>query len=351
MITSLLEFYFSKHYFYDSDNRYKLRIKDAIIKNELNDMSKAKLRFNQVMTYLGLEKLDNLSTNGTNVAIILGNIYFKENNKIVKADIEVDKNAGNVYVVIIKDETVVTILLLPDFLSNKDILDKCNNDPSSNKGDKLEKIIDIKGNNLDLNSKKRDNIIIDLDEEYSEFSLKWPIAQLKNNPWSKSAFSKIELDDIERKNIERKNKENDNKELFSPTIIPDDLKSSIPNKEFVIYQGKKILVNINGEIKFKTIRKLIVNEKSNIRTFSLEFENTLKPFDLKKDSIFIINPEMKNDEYIKLLNAFKLEEGNDLAFIGPIQSFNYYKKGKGGSEFDKIGIIISPRQFLTVPSK
>lgn len=351
MITSLLEFYFSKHYFYDSDNRYKIRIKDAVIKNDLIDINKAKLRFTQAMSYLSLEKLDNLSTKGENVALIFGNVYFRENSRIIKADIQVDKNNGNVYVAIIKDETVVTILLLPDFLSNKDILDKCNNDPSSSKGDKLNRIIGLDGRDLELDSKKRESIIIDLDEEYSEFSNKWPIPKLKNNPWSNSAFSKQELSDIERKNIDRDKKEQSNKTYFSPTIIPDDLKSSVPNKEFVIYQGKKILVNINGEIKWKTVRRLVIDEKGDNRKYQIEFENTLKPYDLKKNDVFIITPEMKNEEYNKLLKSFDIQDGESLSFMGPITNFNYYKKGKGGSEFEKIGIIISPRSYLNSPSK
>lgn len=348
MITSLLEFYFSKHYFYDSDNRFKLRVLNANILNNLTDMTKAKSRFVQAMSYLALEKLDGLSTNGKPVAIVFGGVMFAENGKMQTAKLEVDKSEGNTYVAIVTNENVVTLLLFPNSTSNQDIFDKVRKDTSEGKV-QIEKLINLKGETLDLNSQKREAIVIDLDIDIKEFNKQFPVAKLKNNVWSKSAFAKEELEDIMLKGKEREKEEMQNKVHFSPSAIPDNLKSFVPDKEFVIYEGMRILVKIGEEYKWKTIKKLNVSEKGDKREFTLEFENTLKPMPLTLGTIFVINPVMKNEEYLKLLSAFNLNPEDKLSFVGPIVKFNFYKKGKGGSDRDKLGVIINSRMWITTP--
>jgi len=347
MITSLNEFYFSKHYFYDNDNRFKLRVLDAKIMNNLSDMTKAKARFKQAMAYFCLEKLDKLSTTYNNVGLVIGNVFFRENGKIQAADLVVDKSEGNTYIAIIGNDTVVTLMLVSGNMSNGDIFAKHDNEKDHSK---LDKLIDINGKDLDLNSKKRETIIIDLDMDYAEFNKLYPVAKLKNNKWSTANFSKEEISDIEEHNKKREKDEIANKEHFSPSAIPEDLKAQVPDKEFVIYEGMKILVFVNNEIKWKTIKKLIINEKGEKREFSLEFENTLKPMPLEIGSAFVITPEMKNEEYSKLLKAFNIDDYSKLSFIGKITKFNFYKKGKSNSKVDKLGVLINSRQYIKTPN-
>jgi hypothetical protein len=315
--------------------------------NDLSDVTKAKARFKQAMSYYCLEKLDKLSTTYNNVGLVIGNVFFRENGKIQAADLIVDKSEGNTYIAIIGNDTVVTLMLVSGNMSNGDIFAKHDNEKDHSK---LDKLIDINGKDLDLNSKKRETIIIDLDMDYAEFNKLYPVAKLKNNKWSNINFSKEEISDIEEHNKKREKDEIANKEHFSPSAIPEDLKDQVPDKEFVIYEGMKILVFINGEIKWKTIKKLIINEKGDKREFSLEFENTLKTMPLELGSAFIITPEMKNEEYSKLLKAFDIDDDSKLSFIGKITKFNFYKKGKSGSKMDKLGVIINSRQYIKTPN-
>jgi hypothetical protein len=347
MITNLLEFYFSKHYFYDSDNRFKLRIKDAVILNELSQMDLAKTRFKQVLSYIGLTKLDNLSIQKYKAfGIVFGNLFFREHSKLIKANIQVDKSEGNIYVAIIKNETVVTILLLPDFMTNQDILEKCNKEANNAQ---LETLIDISGNKLDMDSKKRPSLIIDLDIEYKEFNSQYPVI-LKNNQWSSNVFSDIEIGDFKKNAFDIEKTQKDNKVILSGQVIPEDVKKFIPEKEFVIYVGKKIFVPYPDGIKEKVIKKLIINEKGDKREFSLEFENTLKPMKLDIGTQFIITPNFNNDALDKLVKSFNLESENDLSFQGPITKFSYYSKAKTKS-IEKLGIFINSRLFLNTGSK
>ena len=150
MITNINEFFFSKHYAYDSDNRFKLRIKDAIINNKLQNNELANSRFKKAMFYYGLDVLDKLATAMNPLAIVFGNIYFRENKKLILADISVDKSKGNIYVAIIKDQIVVTLLLYPALISNQDIFDKI----KQHDGTEVKKILDIDNTVLSLNDKK-----------------------------------------------------------------------------------------------------------------------------------------------------------------------------------------------------
>lgn len=350
MITSLLEFYFSKHYFYDEDNRFKLRVKDIKIHNDLPNMEQAVVRFRQAMSYLALERLDTLSTTLDGVAVILGAIFFRYTvdmqSKIVPANLEADKNSGNVYVAIVGMDRVVTILLLPSYLTNGDILEKVTKE---SKNVKIDRVINLDGAALPLESKSRPAIIIDLDVEFSDFARMFPTPKLKNNPWSDKAFSKIELEDILRNNKERERL--DAPAILSPSAIPANLKPLIPEKEFVIYEGMKIWVKYPDGVKEKVIKKLIVNATGDSKKFSLMFENTAKTMELEIGSQFVITPVMANDVYQKLIDGFNLDSGEGLSFLGPITKFNFYKKGKGGSDRDKLGVIISPRLWLSTGSK
>ena len=328
-----------------------LRIKNVkILNTELNDNVLAKQRFRQALSYLALEQLDKISTTIKSIGLVFGTIFFKENGKLIKANLtDGEKAEGNLYVAIIKDDTVVTLLLLNSNLSNQDILEKCNKNSDNVK---IEKLINIKGQDLDMSSNKRDAIIIDLDLPFAEWNKLYPIMpKLKNNPWSNSAFSKQEIEDMEIKQLDADKVKGKNKVYFSPMTIPMDLKPMIKEKEFVIYAGMNILVNIDGQIKNKIIRQLIVDERGEHRTFALEFENTLKPMNLALGTSFIISPEVKNVELLNLMGAFGLSENDEIAFQGPIVKFNYYKIGKGGSTIPKLGIVIQARQFLEIPTK
>ncbi len=343
MITSLLEFYFTKHYFYDNDNRFKLRVKDVKILNTLTNTDQALPRFRQALSYLALEKLDVLSTEPGGFIVMIGAIYFRDGGRLQPAQLEADKSDGNVYIAVVNDNQVITTFLVQSFMTNRDIIEKCNKD---SKNVKVEKMINLEGKELPLDSKQRPIVTIDLDSDFAEFSKEFPVARLKNNVWSDTAFTKIELDNIERLNKERIKKDAESGSM-SPMAIPANLKPFIPDKEFVISEGSQILVKYPDGIKSKTISKLIVNATGDKKKFTLEFKNTAKPMELVDGMPFIISPKMENDVYDKLIAGFGLESGTGLSFLGPIVKFNFYKKGKGGSDRDKVGVIISPRLWLS----
>lgn len=336
MITSINEFFFSNHYAYDSDNRFKLRVKEAIINNQFKDQALAESRFKKAMYFYGLGVLDKLATAINPLAIVFGNLYFRENKKLVLANISGDKNSGNIYTAIIKDQTVVTLLLYPSTFSNQDIFDKIKNHDNT----EVKELRDIDNNVLSLGDRKRKNIIIDLDISDTEFNAEYPAISLKNNPM-KGILTPSEIMAIED---EKKNAPK--AAVYSPTAIPMEFKNLVPNKEYVIYTGMEVLVNYPDGPKKKKIRSLIVDEKGASRKFSLEFENTAKPMPLELGTTFIISPKIANEEYRKLIDAFNLEDGTQVNFIGPITKFNFYKKGKGNSDRDKLGVIIDPRTYF-----
>lgn len=338
MITCINEFFFSKHYLYDTDNRFNKRIKNAQILNNLQDPEKADKRLKRALYFYALEMLDKTSIAINPIAITFGNLYFRENKKLQPAELEIDNTVkGNVYVAIIKEQTVVTILLMPLSVSNQDIYDKIRAHDDTN----IQQLRDIDLNQLSLDDRKRKTTIIDLDISDEEFNNQFTTPIVKNNALTlASGLTAKEIDDIKNHKVKEKPK-------YSLQSIPLELKNFVPNKEFVIYEGMEILVPYTGqEPKLKKIRKLIVDETGDSRKFALEFENTLKPLELNLNTTFIISPKMSNEVYKKLLTAFELEDGTIINFQGPITKFNFYKKGKGGSTVEKLGVIIDPKLYF-----
>ncbi len=337
MITSINEFFFSNHYAYDGDNRFKTRIKEAKIINKLDNIELAENRLKRALYYIGLEILDKQVNKINNIGVVFGNIYFRQNSKIIPAEIEIDKNrVGNVYVVIISNNTVVTLKLFPLTSTNQIISDDIKNET-----DNPIQLYDYNGNKLSLEDKKRPIIYIDLDISDDEFNKTYPKPILKNNK-PNGIFTTYEIEDMNKEISTRVEK----KDKFVPTIITSEMSKLVPNKEFVIYKGMEILVSYPDGPKKKIIRDLVVDEKGASRKFSLVFENTLKPMELNIGTTFIISPKMENDVYLQLLDGFNLEPGSELHFQGPITKFNFYKIGKGGSDRDKLGVIIQPRLYL-----
>lgn len=337
MITTINEFFFSKHYAYDTDNRFNLRIKNAKILNSLQNPELADIRLKKALYFYGLEMLDKLAIAIQPIAIVFGNIYFREKGRLIAANIEVDKSTGNVYTALINNQTVITLILLPINISNQEIFDKI----KKHDGTEVKQLRDMDGTILSLNDKKRKTIIIDLDIDDAEFAKQYPAITLKNNSIN-GILSPIEINKLE----DEKKIQKTQKTIFSSTAIPKEFTALIPNKEFVIYKGMEILVPYPDGPKKKIIRDLVIDEKGASRKFSLIFENTLKPMSLEIGTNFIISPKMANDTYNKLIDAFNLTDGEELHFQGPINKFNFYKKGKGGSDREKLGIIITPRFYL-----
>jgi len=335
MITSINEFFFSKHYAYDSDNRFNLRIRNAIIKNNLTKSDLAKTRFKKAMYYYALEILDKAAIAINPIAIVFGNLYFRENGKLIQAEIEVDKSVGNVYIAIIKEQTVVTLLLYPFSYNNQDIVNKIKAHDDTD----IKELRDIDFTKLSFDDRKRKNIIIDLDISDAEFNKQFPPINLKNN-----SINKI-LTPVELKANEEDKLNTPKKDVYSPTAIPLEFSKLIPNKEYVIYDGMEVLIQYPDGPKLKKIRKLIIDETGSSRKFSLEFENTMKPYPLEVGKNFIISPKISNEEYRKLIDAFELEDGKQFNFQGPITKFNFYSKQKTGS-IPKLGIIIEPKMFF-----
>jgi uncharacterized lipoprotein YehR (DUF1307 family) len=338
MYRSINEFFFSKHYMYDANNRFNLRIKNAKILNSFQDPIKADLRLKKALYYYALELLDKSSIAIQPIAIAFGNIYFRENSRLQAAEIEIDNIVkGNVYVAVIKEQTVVTLLLMPLTISNEDIAKKI----YDHDGTTIKQLRDMDFKELSFNDKKRKTIVIDLDMSDVDFMNLYPVVTLKNNKiTTASGLSKIELDEITNKKEVKKER------TFSINAIPQEFKALVPNKEFVIYEGMEIYVPYPDGPKKKKIRKLIIDETGTSRKFSLEFENTLKPMILDLNTTFIISPKMSNDVYKKLLIGFNLDENTELDFQGPITKFNFYKLGKGGSKVNKLGVIIDPKMYF-----
>ena len=178
MFTKLHEFFFSNHYLYDNDNRFTKRIKEVKCLNISKNQEKMNSRLKQVLYYLGLEQLDKKSSVLNSIGIVFGNLYFKEEGRLKPAELQIEgARIGNVYVAVIMDLTVVTIKLFPITISNQEILDNLNKDVTT-----IKQLVHLNSNNpIDLTTKKRDIITIDLDISDAEFDKIWPIAVLKNN--------------------------------------------------------------------------------------------------------------------------------------------------------------------------
>jgi hypothetical protein len=343
MITSIFEFVFSNHYFYDNDNRFFTRIKNAKVLNKFNDSSLANKRFKMAMYSMALYQLDKKQYNISPIGIVFGNIYFKEGGKLQPAIIEVDnERQGNVYVAVIKDERVVTIILLPIGVSNQEIVDKLETHDNS----KLKQLLDLKTFNiLNLNDKKRSTQIIDLDMSETDFLKEFPIGSLKMNEpnISPSGLSPAEIEEIDRMS---KLKPEDS--LFSIRAIDTDKIAQVKDliKEYTIGEGQSILVPYPEGPRDKVIRKIVLDEKGDKRKYYLEFEKTAKIYDLTIGSNFIISPKVKNDKYNKLLKMFDLPEDQFMNFQGKITAISYYKGSRFADGKHKLGILIDPKFYF-----
>lgn len=338
MITNILEFKFSNHYFYDDNNRFKSRVKDAKILNNLENKEKAEFRFKQVMYNLLLTQLDKMTTKNKNVGIIIGEVVFIQNGKFIPAIIQGDNNSGNLYVAVIKNETVVTLLLLKNTLTNEEILDQFNNHNKRKDLDTIDKLIDING--ITINSKLRNKIVVNLNMTDAEFYTKYSSPVLTQNAYSKNGFTELDAKQWKEKEIIALK----DKVVMSGTIIPADLKESTPEKEWVIFPGIKVWVKYPDGLKLKEIEQLIIDEKGDKRKYELRFKNTLKTYPVNIGDTFISTPEQKTDTYMKLIKSFNLEPTHVFSFEGPILRLSYYSKEKTGT-IPKLGVIIQPRQF------
>lgn len=341
MVTSILEFFFSNHYLYDSNNRFNLRIKNAIILNKLENMELADKRLKKALFYYGLEVLDKTSIQLQPIGFVFGNIYFKEKGRLIPAEIQVDnERKGNVYVAVIDNQNVVTLVLVPITFSNEDIV----NQIEKHDGKTLKALYDMDNKVLSLNDKKRKTITIDLDMSDSEFLSVYPAPVLKNNPYQQNG-SGVSNSDMEWINKDKKELTDIKNTKTSYQVIPENLKQFVPEKEFVLSEGQTIWVTYPDGPKQKKIKKIIRDEKGATHKYFLEFEATLKPFELNKGTMFIISPELKTENFRKLYTAFDLEFGTPLNFQGPIERLSYYSKEKTKS-VHKLGVIINPRNFF-----
>jgi hypothetical protein len=341
MITSLNEFHFSRHYLYDSDNRFTLRIKHAKIVNRLTKPELAQERFKRAMYYLALEKLDKLSFKEKTVGVVFGNIYFRSEKRLVPAEVQIDNNrVGNVYVVIVKDDEVVTIKLLPLKVTNQEIFDNITRD-----GANINTLIGIKNATvLDLNGSKRDAIVVDLDVTDAEFNKEYPIPVLKTN--KTSGLSADDLALLDRGNKER---EEERSKVFSASYIPSEIMTQVGDliKETVIAEGDTIFVPYPDGPKQKTIRKIHTVQKKGKRAFELEFNNTLTRLPLDPGVQYISTPKTKNEKYYRLLDLFKLDDDANINFQGKIVSVTYYSPEKAGRNGKMgLGVLIDPRSYF-----
>lgn len=341
MITSILEFRFSDHYFKDLDNRFKYRIKDAELLNKFENPEKAKARFRQVMYDIALSKLDRMTTanrSHLNYGLMLGEIVFIENGKIIPALIKGDNLTGDTYVAIIKSDTVVTVLLFSNKTSNEDILAQLNKHESrSNSATEITALKDINGIELPISSNVRPKITINLDTPDIDFYAKYKAPNLVNNTYSQNGFTEIEA---------TKMQDNDkavmlSKALMAGHVIPAEFKQYIPEKEWVLNVGTKVYVRYPDGIKPKIVDEIIVDEKGASRKYILRFKNTAALYPLNVGSSFISTPKQQTDAYNKLTTAFDIKPGDDVSFEGPIKRFMDYRKKTGG-----IGVVIDPKSVI-----
>lgn len=348
MITTINEFKFSNHYTKDNDSRFESRIKRAkIVNTDIDNLDKANERFKKALYYIGLEKMDQLNLETGLIGVVFGNIYFKENKRLKPAIVEIDnKRQGNVYVAIVKNNKLITIILLPMTYSNSSIVDKIKEHErregikNNTEPDKVNNLYDLNGNVLDLNSSKRRPITIDLDMKEDEFNKLYPYSILKNN----SIHDINGLTDFYKDEVSKKTAREDTEFVYTPTVG----KIPLEEKEFVIYKGMNILFKTdnNKEPELKQIYDIIVTEYGNRIKYELQFEGFINKYEIKPGDNFIITPKIQNKQYKELIDMFDLEDGKEISFSGPIVKFMSYKKGKGGSDRFKLGVIIKPNFVL-----
>jgi hypothetical protein len=344
MITSILEFLFTNHYYTDDDNRFLYRVKNAKLLNTFNDLNLANRRFKNAMYSMALGQLDNKSYALSPIAITFGNIYFREGGKLQAANIEIDKGIqGNVYVAIIKGGEVVTLLLMPLNTTNQQIADKI----KDHDGTEIKELLDLKTlSALNLSDKKRSTVIIDLDIPEIDFVKEFPAPQLKNNPWniSSTGLSEAEIEEIDRMAKLKPAPA----PTFSIHAIDADKIAEVKDliKEYTIAEGQTILIPYPDGPKEKVIRKIVLDETGDNRKYYLEFEKTAKLFDLSAGTNFIISPKVKNDKYRKLLKMFNLSDDQFMNFQGKITSMSYYKGSRFSDGKHRLGILIDPKFYF-----
>lgn len=339
MITSILEFRFSDHYFNDTDNRFKLRVKDVVIMNDLQNKEKATSRFRQVMykTLLTqLDKMETLNAVHVNYGLVIGEVVFIENKQIIPAILKADNNTGNLYVAVIKNNTVVTLLLLNNKISNEDLLKQLNAHNVRTESTEITVIKNLNGIEMPLNA-PRPKIAVNLDMTDAEFYDKFPAPLLSNNRYSANGFSEKEFatNDIMVKTSLQ------DKVVMSGHAISADMKQYVPEKEWSIKPGTKVLVRYPDSIKEKIVDEIIVDGTGNSRKYSLRFKNTAAIYPLNVNSSFIISPTTHSETYAKLRAAFDLNPDAVLNFEGPIKRFMDYMKKHGS-----LGIVIDPKSLI-----
>jgi hypothetical protein len=341
MITSILEYRFSDHYFNDSDNRFKYRVKDVELLNNFANPDKAKARFRQVMYDLLLTKLDRLETRvreHMNFGLIFGEVVFIENGKIVPAIIKGDNNTGNLYVAIIKGETVVTLELLSSSIDNLEIIKQLNRHEQRSKDPvEITALKDISGIEIPAGSNKRPKITVNLDIPDADFYAKYKTPTLINNKFSAKGLSEDEVSKLQN----QANQIADSKPVMAGHALTADMKQFVPEKEWVINKGSKIYVRYPDGIKPKIVDEIIVDEKGASRKYILRFKNTAALYPLNVDSSFISTPKQQTDTFNRLMSAFDLKATDEVSFEGPIKRFMDYRKKTGA-----IGVVIDPKSIV-----
>lgn len=329
MITSILEFRFSDHYNKEPDNRMALRFLNAVpisvTGQNVDD------RFLRAVGSVLLGQLDKiqLASNVKN-ALILIPVYYKLNNKIQALEFSADDRIGSMYSVIIAEDTVVTILINRVTDTNEQIKLAA----EKHSGTKLNNLYNWDFTIIESESNKKKPLVIDLDQTDDQFYTTWPAIRLQNNQYN-TKLTQRQLD-ILTKTIE--------KQQF--TQIGQESIQSVRDliKEWTFAEGDQLLVPYPDGPKLKTVRKIIQNTKGDKTQWSLEFEKTLKPFDLVAGNQFIISPKIKNDKWYAMLKVFGAKDSDQLSFQGPIKSVSVYKKERFTDGKMRLGIIIEPRQ-------
>lgn len=116
-------------------------------------------------------------------------------------------------------------------------------------------------------------------------------------------------------------------------------------KEVILLVGDFVYIKINDEFKYKQIKMI---HKINDR-YELEFEKTLKRYELTNDLIIGLNPKVKNrwliDE-LKKLNLDINDKLHDLYIIGKLNKISFYPKTKTKMTYDTVGVHINVNNYI-----
>lgn len=116
-------------------------------------------------------------------------------------------------------------------------------------------------------------------------------------------------------------------------------------KEVILLVGDFVYIKINDEFKYKQIKMIHkINER-----YELEFERTLKRYELTNDLIIGLNPKVKNrwliDE-LKKLNLDINDKLHDLYIIGKLNKISFYPKTKTKMTYDTVGVHIKVNNYI-----